>query len=46
MDLEQIVHKLEEALELEDWKLVEESIDSIREHIDNPFDEYQEELDW
>ena len=43
MDLEQIVHKLEEALESEDWKLVEESIDNIREHIDNPFNQYDEE---
>ena len=31
MDLEEVLHKLEEA------------IDSIREHIDNPFNEYDEE---
>ena len=43
MDLEQIVHKLEEALELEDWKLVEESIDNIRDHIYNPLNGYDEE---
>ena len=43
MDLEAILHQLEEAKELEDWDLVKESIDEIREITDNPFDEYKDE---
>ena len=42
MDLEEILHKLEEAKEIEDWDMVDESIESIRVLIDN-FDEYQSE---
>jgi hypothetical protein len=45
MDLETVLHKLEEALESQDWELVQELTDEIREKIDNPFDEYDEE-DW
>jgi|TARA_R110002020_G_scaffold9305_2_gene36761 hypothetical protein len=45
MDLETLLHKLEEAIELEDWNSVQEVADSIREKIDNPFNEYDEE-DW
>ena len=43
MDLEVIIQKLEEAVDLEDWDLVKESIDEIREITDNPFDEYKDE---
>ncbi len=45
MDLEELLHKLEEAKEIEDWDMVDESIESIRVLIDN-FDEYQSEEDW
>tara|TARA_B100000029_G_scaffold470214_1_gene508887 strand:+ start:858 stop:995 length:138 start_codon:yes stop_codon:yes gene_type:complete len=45
MDLETVLHKLEEALESQDWELVQELTDEIREKIDNPFDQYDEE-DW
>lgn len=45
MDLEEILHQLDEAIESNDWELVQEVIDSIREHLDNPFDEYNTE-DW
>ena len=45
MDLEEILHKLEEAKEIEDLDMVDESIESIRVLIDN-FDEYQSEEDW
>ena len=45
MDLEEILHQLEEALESKDWELVQLSIDSLRELTDNPFDEYKDE-DW
>tara|TARA_R100001377_G_scaffold85028_1_gene70024 strand:- start:40 stop:183 length:144 start_codon:yes stop_codon:yes gene_type:complete len=40
MDLEQLLHKLEEAIDDTDWELVQEVIDEIREDIENPFDEY------
>jgi len=45
MDLEEILHKLDEAKELEDWELVDECIESLRVLIDD-FDEYQSEEDW
>jgi len=39
--MEEILHKLEEAIEIEDWDVVQESIDMLRELIiDNPFDDY------
>ena len=41
--LEEILHKLDEAIESKDWDLVQEVLDEIREHLDNPFDEYSEE---
>ena len=40
MDLEEILHQLDEAIESNDWELVQEVVDSIRELLDNPFDEY------
>lgn len=43
MDLEEVLHKLEEAIDVEDWEIVQDAIDSIREHIDNPFNEYDQE---
>ncbi len=45
MDLEEILHKLEEAKELKDWDVVEECIEAIRVLIDD-FDEYQSEEEW
>tara|TARA_Y100000817_G_scaffold253771_1_gene206662 strand:- start:341 stop:481 length:141 start_codon:yes stop_codon:yes gene_type:complete len=45
MDLEEILHNLEEARELEDWDMIDSSIDAIRKLIDN-FDEYQSDEDW
>ena len=45
MDLEAILHQLEEAKELKDWDMIEESIESIRTLIDD-YDEYQSEEDW
>ena len=45
MDIEEILHKLEEAKESEDWDVVEESIEDIRTLIDD-FDEYNSEEDW
>ena len=43
MDLEQLIHKLEEAIDDTDWELVQEVVDEIREEIENPFDEYNTE---
>jgi|TARA_Y100000816_G_scaffold25802_1_gene16581 hypothetical protein len=43
MDLEQLLHKLEEAIDDTDWELVQEVVDEIREEIENPFDEYNTE---
>ena len=40
MDLEQLLHKLEEAIDDEDWDLVQKVADEIREELDNPLDEY------
>ena len=45
MNLEEVLHKLEEAKELEDWDVVDECIESIRVLIDD-FDEYQNEEEW
>ena len=45
MDLEEILHQLDEAIDSNDWELVQEVVDSIREQLDNPFDEYNTE-DW
>ena len=45
MDLEEILHKLDEAKELEDWDMVDECIESLRILIDD-YDEYNSEEDW
>ena len=45
MDLEEILHKLEEAKELKDWDVVDECIESIRILIDD-YDEYNSVEDW
>ena len=45
MDLEEVLHNLEEAKESEDWDMVDTCIESIRVLIDD-FDEYQNEEDW
>ena len=38
--LEEILNKLEEAIDDSDWELVQEVADEIREDMDNPLDEY------
>ena len=45
MDLEEVLHKLEEAKELKDWDMVSENIEFIRLLIDD-YDEYNSEEDW
>ncbi len=39
-ELEELLHKLEEAIADEDWDIVQEVADEIREDMDNPLDEY------
>jgi hypothetical protein len=47
MNIEEIIHQLEESLELEDWDLVEAVIEKLRESNFNSEDYYEEnELDW
>ena len=36
MDLEQLLHKLEEAIDDTDWELVQEVVDEIREDLRPP----------
>ena len=38
--LEEILNKLEEAIDDSDWELVQEVADEIREDMDTPLDEY------
>ena len=38
--LEEILNKLEEAIDDSDWELVQEVADEIREDMDIPLDEY------
>ena len=45
MDLEEILHNLEEARDSEDWDMVSENIELIRALIDD-FDEYNSEEEW
>ena len=45
MDLEEVLHKLEEAKDSVGWDMVEDCIESIRVLIDD-FDEYQSEEEW
>jgi len=45
MDLEEILHNLEEARDSQDWGTVDECIESIRVLIDD-YDEYNSEEDW
>ena len=45
MDLEEVLHNLEEAKELKDWDMVSANIEFIRLLIDD-YDEYNNEEDW
>jgi len=45
MDLEEVLHNLEEARDSEDWDMVSENIELIRALIDD-YDEYNSEEDW
>ena len=45
MDYEELILKLEEALEIEEWELVQEAIDTLRVEAEKSFDSFDEE-DW
>ena len=45
MDLEEVLHNLEEARDSKDWDMVSENIEFIRLLIDD-YDEYNSEEDW
>ena len=45
MDLEEILHNLEEARDAQDWEMVDTCIETIRVLIDD-YDEYNSEEDW
>jgi hypothetical protein len=45
LELEAILHQLEEAKELKDWDVVDECIESIRILVDD-YDEYNSQEDW
>ena len=45
MDYEELILKLEEALEIEEWELVQEAIDTLRVEVEKSFDSFDEE-DW
>ena len=45
MDLEEVLHNLEEARDSKDWDMVSENIELIRALIDD-FDEYNSEENW
>ena len=42
MDLEEILHRLEEASELLDWDIIDECKEAIRDLIENTLDGYEE----
>jgi len=46
VDLEEVLHKLEEAKDSVDWDMVEDCIESIRVLLIDDFDEYQSEEEW
>ncbi len=43
IDLDNIISLLRDAIEEEDWKIVEEALEMLRAELDNPFNEYDEE---
>ncbi len=46
MDLQEVLNKLEEAIEEKNWDLVQEVYEQLIElNLDNPFDDYNGE-DW
>ena len=44
-NLENLLHKLDEAIEFEDWSLVQQVAEDLRVQMDNPFVEYEKDED-
>ena len=45
IDLDNIVNLLRDAIEEEDWKIVEQVLEIIRAEMDNPFNGYEKDID-
>ena len=46
LNIENIIDLLREAIEEQDWEMVEEVLGKLTEELDNPYDENHDELDW
>ena len=44
-DVDNIINLLREAIEEEDWGIVEQVLEILNVEIDNPFDEYEKDED-
>ncbi len=45
IDVDNIINLLREAIEEEDWGIVEQVLEILNVEIDNPFDEYEKDED-
>ena len=45
IDLDNIVNLLRDAIEEEDWKIVEQVLEILRTELENPFNEYAKDVD-
>ena len=45
IDLDNIVSLLRDAIEEEDWNIVEQALEMLRAELDNPFNEYEKDVD-
>jgi len=45
VDVDNIINLLREAIEEEDWRIVEQVLEILNVEIDNPFDEYEKDED-
>tara|TARA_B100000809_G_C14716292_1_gene379701 strand:+ start:269 stop:412 length:144 start_codon:yes stop_codon:yes gene_type:complete len=46
LNIENIVDLLREAIEEQEWDMVEEVLEKLIKELDNPLDENHNELDW
>ena len=45
IDLDNIVNLLRDAIEEEDWKIVEQVLEILRTELENPFNGYEKDVD-
>ena len=45
LDIDNIISLLREAVEEEDWRIVEQVLEMLSIEIDNPLDAYSEDVD-